>query len=57
MNVPQGTAERFFRPGRDFGNLRDTSPSHEWLGYYQENGGGSAHSECRRGNLSRRLAL
>ena len=33
--VPRGTAEKFFRPCRDFGRLRATSPSHEWLGYFQ----------------------
>ena len=33
--VPQGTAENFFRPWRDFGRLWATSPSHKWLGYCQ----------------------
>ena len=33
--VPRGTAEWFFRPCRDFGKLRTTGPSHEWLGYSQ----------------------
>ena len=39
VKVPRGTAERFFRPWRDFGRCRATSPSHEWLGYFQENHG------------------
>jgi len=42
FKVPSGTAERFwwpftttFRPWRDFGGLRKSNPSHEWLGYVQ----------------------
>jgi hypothetical protein len=43
-----------FRPWRDFGRLRATSPSHEWLGYFQgqrldaENGNrdGRAPQQC-----------
>jgi len=33
--VPSGTAERFFRPIRDWTNLPDAKPSHQWLGYFQ----------------------
>jgi hypothetical protein len=33
--VPRGTAERFFRPGRDLMVAVCKHPSHEWLGYFQ----------------------
>jgi len=33
--VPRGTAERFFRPGAGLWKITGTSPSHEWLGYFQ----------------------
>ena len=54
--VPAGTKERLCRPWWDFPLVVGHLPSHEWLGYFQKGGAGSAR-RCRENNLGKRATL